>query len=315
MLPLNHLLITRFSFRGKDVLKSIDGPTFLRAEDPLEPRRLEHRFRLFEFTCLPSVLGQADQNFTWIIVVDAALPERHHQRLAALVRPRPRTFIHAFDPSLSLAQLRWLGNYYLHGNGHVMTTNLDDDDCIPRNFVAALQRRLANLHARGALPPIGIIGAKSALEWDLLPSAGAPLGWKAPWHRHRWVLSVGFSLYCKVPDFDLCVLGLRHTLGDSYLQFNRPPANLNVHWFRRTVAAAAQASNLDLRAWQPESLFHDISREVGAVLLANHDDNDQATRLTEHKAERVPVAGEGDFPAFSIDWEKARAFAHTLITP
>jgi hypothetical protein len=309
---VNHAVITRFSYRGKEAFKPIDGPTFLRREDPLDPRRLERRFKLFEFTCLPSLLGQTSQDFTWIIVVDRDLSSNDYQRLLSLVKARPRTRIHVFDPEQSLAHLDWLGNH-IPLDGHVITTNLDDDDCIPTGFVAALHRHLADLDLRAALSPIGIIGAKSALEWDLLPSAIAPLGWKAPWHRTRWVLSVGFSLYCKIPEFNLCVLGLRHALGDSYLNFAAPPANLNMLWFRRSVASAAEANHLDWRHWRPEDLFHDISQEVGAVLLANHDGNDQATRLLEHKAQRVPVTGEDDFPTFSIDWQKARAFAKSLI--
>jgi hypothetical protein len=311
MNTLHHFLITRFSFRGKDVFKAIDGPTFLRAEDPLDPQRLKHRFKLFEFTCLPSVLGQTEQNFCWIILVDGMLPAHYHARLAALIQPKSRAYIHVFDPQQNLAELGWLGRY-LPPDGYVITTNFDDDDCIPKNYIAALHRHLVDLDGRAALTPVGIIGAKSALEWDLLPCALAPLGWKAPWHRSRWVLSVGFSLYCKIPEFDLCILGLRHTLAERYLDFTQPPVSLNALWFQRTVAQTAQANNLDWRSWQPTSLFHDISEEVGAVLLANHDGNDQATRLLEEKAQRTPVTGESDFPAFSIDWQKARAFAESL---
>jgi hypothetical protein len=306
MSTLHHLVITRFSFRGKDVFKAIDGPTFLRAEDPLDPERLEHRF-----TCLPSVLGQTEQNFRWIILIDGELPARYRERLAALILPKRQAHIQVFDPRENLAELGWLKTY-LPQDGHVITTNLDDDDCIPIGFVEALQRRLADLDRRAALTPIGIIGAKSALEWDLLPCAIAPLGWKAPWHRSRWVLSVGFSLYCKIPEFDLCILGLRHTMADRYLELTKPPASLNAQWFKRAVGHAVRAHNLNWRSWQPSSLFYDISEEVGAVLLANHDGNDQATRLLEPKAQRVPVIAERDFPRFAIDWRKARAFAESL---
>ncbi len=314
MTPFAHFVITRFSYRGRDAFKSIDGPTFVRDGDPLDPERLELRFKLFEITCLPTVLGQTDQDFTWVIVVDSQLPVNYHRRLVSLVEARPQTVIHVFDPVRSLAQLAWLHGH-TPAHGHVITTNLDDDDCLPTGFVAAVHQHLGDLHARAALPPIGIIGAKSGLEWDLLPSALAPLGWKAPWHRRRWVLSVGLSLHCQVPQFDLCALGLRHTLADSYLDFTQPPVNLNALWFQRTVASAAQAGGWDIRAWQPQDLFHDISQDVGAVLLSNHDSNDQATRLSEQKANRVPVTGASDFPGFSIDWDRARAFADSLRHP
>jgi hypothetical protein len=308
---LNHFLITRFSYRGREAFTSIGGPTFLRNEDPLDPARLELRFKLFEISCLPSVLGQTDQRFAWIILVDRDLPKHCYQRLESLLQARQRTFIHAFDPRSSLAELEWLSRY-ARFNGYLITTNLDDDDCIPTRFVAEVRHHMTELDRHSALPPIGIIGAKRALEWDLIPSAAAPLGWKAPWHRSRWVMSAGLSLYCRVPQFDLCVLGLRHTLADSYLDFSKPPVNLNALWFQRTVANSARTNNFDLRNWQSGTLFHDISPEAGAVLLVNHGGNDQATRLLEKKAGRVPVTGAADFPGLAIDWQKARALAEAL---
>jgi len=310
----NHFLITRFSYRGKDAFRSIDGPTFVRAQDPLDPHRLKCRFRLFEFTCLPSVLGQSDQGFTWIILVDRDMPAADRRRLASLVKAKSPTIFHVYDPQESLADLQWLRDHIEPGRPAV-TTNLDDDDCIPVTFVAALRRHLARLEARPSSPPIGIVGAKNAVEWDLIPSAVAPLGWKAPWHRGRWVMSVGFSLYCRVPEFDLCVLGLRHTMAERYLDFAEPPVNLNVRWFQDRVASAARANNLDVRVWRPDALFHDISEDVGPVLLANHAGNDQAGRLIEQKPGRVPVTGPDEFPAFAIDWNSARAYFDSMRDP
>jgi hypothetical protein len=101
-------------------------------------------------------------------------------------------------------------------------------------------------------------------------------------------------------------------MADSYLDFSKAPVNLNALWFQRAVASSARANNFELRNWQPAKLFYDISPEAGAVLLINHGGNDQATRLTEKKAGRVPVTGAGDFPGLAIDWQKARAFAEAL---
>ncbi len=307
----NHFVITRFSYRGKDNFSSIDGPTFHRGQDPLDAKRLELRFNLFEITCLPSVLGQTDQDFTWIIIVDSQLPAHYFQRLLLLVKHRKKTFIHVFDPRNDLSSLDWLSEYVTH-LGYIITTNIDDDDCIPTKFIAAQHRYLERLKERNALPSIGIIGAKSALEWDLLPSPVAPFGWKAPWHRRSMVLSVGLTLYCRSPEFDVCVLGLRHRLSDTYLDFSNPPVNENSLWFRRSVMHTARLNNLDFREWQSDNSFYDITQDVGPVILSNHYGNDQATRLLESKKHRVPVTGAADFPEFAINWEKARNFVQAL---
>jgi len=305
---LSHLLITRFSYRGKDAFEHVSGPTFHGAEDPLSPPRLETRFELFEMTCLPSVLGQSEQRFVWVILVDRALPETYGRRLRALVGARDETFIHAYDPQSDLGALAWLAPYRSQRSSRVATTNLDDDDSLPSSFVATLQRGLGDLERKGRLPPIGIVGARQIVEWDLVPSSEAPLGWKAPWHRKTSVASAGLTLYCSVPAFDACVLGLRHGYAQKYLRFAASPAHPNVIAFQKAVRGSARHAGVDLEAWPPEAYFRDISAELGPVLMTNHSSNDQARRVAETKDNRIAVTGPADFPGLPVDWEKAASF-------
>ena len=308
---LAHILITRFSYRGKDAFKDTEGPTFESTEDPLDPARLDLRFKLFELACLPSVLGQTEQRFIWVLLVDRELPEKYAARLRSLICTREDTFIRAFDPQCDLGALDWLRSYLPHGIDRVMTTNLDDDDSLPAQFVAATHARVRALEGAATCPAISIIGARQIVEWDLVGSADAPLGWKAPWHRKTRVASVGLSLLCQGPEFNFCVLGLRHALAEAYVDFSGSQAHPNVLAFRQAVIAAAHRAGADVRVWKPEDLFYDISRDVGPVLMTNHPGNDQARRLREPKAERTIVAGPGDFPGVPIDWEKARSFVET----
>ena len=312
---LAHFVITRFSYRGSAAFKNIEGPTFHRPQDPLDPKRLELRFKLFELTCLPSIIGQADQSFVWIILIDSALPAKQYERLHSLVKKRQDTVIHVYDPGGSLGSLDWLRRYSVDAADYVATTNLDDDDALPAEFVGTIRKRLFDLNARNALPPIGIVGAKQIIEWDLIPSDIAPLGWRASWHRGSLVASVGLSLYCKVPEFNFCVLGIRHRSADRYLDFSKPAVNANALWFQRAVLSAAQACNMDARSWGAENLFHDISEELGAVLMTNHTGNDQVGRLLEQKPDRSIVTGARDFPGLLIDWEKARVYAPSFGAP
>jgi hypothetical protein len=314
-MTLSHLVITRFSYRGKDVFKHVTGPRFHSIEDPLNPKRLDLRFKLFELACLPSVLAQAEQGFSWIILVDRELPADCLARLRSLVRARKHSFIHAFDPQSDLGSLGWLRPYLPEGVDRVATTNLDDDDSLPTRFVTALQRRLRDLDGAGRLPPIGVIGARQIVEWDLLPSNDAPLGWKAPWHRRASVASAGLSLCCSVPSFDFCVLGLRHALAEAYLDFSTGPVHPNVIWLQRAVLAAAQKAGVDPRTWGHNDLFYDISQDVGPVLMTNHTDNDQPERLFESKRDRTVVTGPADFPDLPINWEKARSYARAFSAP
>jgi hypothetical protein len=303
-MTLSHLVITRFSYRGKDVFRHVSGPTFY-GDDPLNPERLDMRFKLFELACLPSVREQTEQRFMWVILVDRALPESCLAKLRSLVAVRQPTFIHAFDPKSDPGALDWLRPYLPEGVDRVATTNLDDDDSLPRSFVAVLQRRLVDLEGGGRLPPIGIVGARRIVEWDLMPSTEAPLGWKAPWHRKTSVASAGLSLYCRVPAFNLCVLALRHGYAEKYLRFSRSPGHPSVTGFQQSVRESAGKCGYDLEAWPPEAFFHDISAEIGPVLMTNHASNDQARRVLEPKPERTAVTGPADFPDLPIDWGKA----------
>lgn len=311
-MSLRHIVITRFSYRGRDVFKRVAGPPFHRTEDPLEPKRLDIRFMLFELTCLPSVLGQVEQEFDWVLLVDRALPAPYLARLRALVSVRKATFIHPFDPQSDPGALAWLRGYLPAETHRVVTSNLDDDDSLPTRFTAVLQERLRDRAAKDLLPPIAIVGARQIVQWDLLAASQAPLGWKAPWHRPTRVASAGLSLCCALPDFDFCVLGLRHALADDYFDFSRAPAHPNVSWMRRAVSASAARAGVDLSIWPRDAYFHDISLDVGPVLMTNHVSNDQSERLFEAKRQRVAVAGPADFPDLPVDWTKAPSVVRTL---
>jgi hypothetical protein len=86
-----HVVITRFSYRGRGMFKHVFVPPFRSREDPLEPKRLDIRFMLFELVCLPSVLAQAEQDVAWILLVDSELPTPYQARLRSLVSVRRNT--------------------------------------------------------------------------------------------------------------------------------------------------------------------------------------------------------------------------------
>ena len=65
--------ITQFSYRMPR-RNPLDAE---RLYDPLDPARLALRFSLFEIITLPSLLGQTDQDFTWVLLIDPALDARY----------------------------------------------------------------------------------------------------------------------------------------------------------------------------------------------------------------------------------------------
>lgn len=90
-----HFVVTRFNICINDAFKQVIGPVIRAPIDTSNGAWLDARFKVFEMTCLPSVVAQAEQNFAWILVVDRRLAKRDHDRLLALVKRKNETFIHA----------------------------------------------------------------------------------------------------------------------------------------------------------------------------------------------------------------------------
>ena len=110
---------------------------------------LEHRFRLFERYCLPSVAKQTCQDFTWIVLFDSSTPERFESRIVEYQEQCPqlvpvfvepcngRFFASVFREEVLLRQAQ--------GPTRVLTTYLDNDDVLDVRFVEDLQRRASTL--------------------------------------------------------------------------------------------------------------------------------------------------------------------------
>jgi hypothetical protein len=104
-LRLQHFFMTRFSCR---IPSGVPGANAWIAPDVLAPRRLEARFRLLRITALPTILGQTNKNFAWVIFVDPTLAEEYRHRLAELVCKHPQVHILDFPETGigSLEQMR-----------------------------------------------------------------------------------------------------------------------------------------------------------------------------------------------------------------
>ena len=303
-----HFIITRFSYRAKGVLKRVNGPDFPGSGNPLKTKHLEHRFRLFEMICLPSIQSQTNQNFSWILLIDAELREAYRKKLERLVKFRDDIHLHIYNPSERLERLSWLKPYIKNDPTHILSTNLDDDDALPKNYVQLMHDDLEAHNEQGALPPLKIFGATRIEQWDLHFLPKAPLGYKCPWHRTAKVSSCGFSLLSPLDKSGVCVLGLRHIYTDKYFDFSADSTDPNVKFFREGLAAFD---------WEPEEksslnadkLFYDVSEDSGPVLMSNHCINNETERLYELKETYQPVLGEASWPGIELNWDCAKKYS------
>ena len=155
--PFHHVILTAFNcVRQKFSLPSYDA-----IRD--RPGWMEERFDLFERYCLPSVLAQSNQNFTWWIYFDQSTREVYLDRARRGFAGRPNCVIklcsifgmetHQADLPAGLDPSRnW-----------VVTTRLDNDDGLQRDFVKKLHEQVR-------------VGSEAALDfpWGIVLANGAP---------------------------------------------------------------------------------------------------------------------------------------------
>ena len=299
---LDHFIVTRFCCRGIVGTRKIT--------DPLNSKYLELRFKLFEITCLPSIVAQTDQNFGWILIIDKDLRADFRDRISKLVEDKKRVYLYEYDPLENLQSLDWIEPFIVGTPDYVMTTNQDSDDAIPKDFVSAIHSHLLEVEQIGKLPPLKIIGSKQTVQWDLITSPKAPFGWKCSWHRRTTrVSSCGFSLLCQYPKYKFNVLGMCHVYAENYFDWLEPPINDKVKNYRKAFRVAAERNNETLDYWSVEDMFYDISKDVGPVLVTNHSLNEEMQRLYELKSNCKRVVGPETFPNIIISWDRARKYA------
>lgn len=128
MMNIDHVLLTRFNLPSPGV------ESLVRAQEGW----LRDRQVLFEKYCLPAVLGQSEKNFHWIIYFDSQSPEWLKSRIAELGRDGAFAAIFR-DEVPHDALLADITRVTGARGDTLLTTNLDNDDGIARDFVKRLQ--------------------------------------------------------------------------------------------------------------------------------------------------------------------------------
>lgn len=303
-----HIIITHFCFRGKNAFKHLRWPGQAFYIDPLTKKNLEHRFKLFEMLCLPSIVNQSKQNFAWVIVIDKKLSNQNKQRLKKLIDKKEKSFLIEYDDTLRLDKLDWLKPFIDGQPDYVITTNHDDDDALPENYVEQMHKYLHSLKGTKPFPPIKLMGCNQIVQWELTPSKKAPLGWKSPWHRDYATSSCGFSLLAKYPEYNHSVSGIIHKFAYDYFDFTTNPITKHIALVRKAFLETSNQHRDSLTNFNMVDLFYDMGKTTGPVLMSNHSRNAQFERLYEKKEEYIPVTGPGSFPGIPLDWANIKVY-------
>ena len=131
---MKHFIGTRFNLIKHDWKKNKSGNPVLTEE------WLIQRFSIFEKYCLPSVINQTNLEFNWCLFFDTKTPPIFRKKIDSITERFP--FIH----SIFIDKMEDLANAFkafilknIEGDKHVITTRIDNDDIIHRDFVKTIQ--------------------------------------------------------------------------------------------------------------------------------------------------------------------------------
>lgn len=131
---MDHFLITRFNLKVKDWTQTRDG------HEVNQTDWLEHRYELFERFCWPSIVGQSNQDFQWLVFFDIDTPEKFRSRndeLALAYRNFKPLYINGVNEFLP-ALVDMVKSLATHE--HIITSRIDNDDLVHEHFISEVKR-------------------------------------------------------------------------------------------------------------------------------------------------------------------------------
>ena len=132
--------------------------------------RMALRFHIFERLCLPSLAGQSDTGFDAIVMTAESMPERHLERLDAMLAPYPNIHLRPVGTGNHYPLLREAYKSVDTGEAtHRIMFRLDDDDAVDRDFIARTKTLAQGLFALHDDPPPTIIAYNRGFYVDRKP--------------------------------------------------------------------------------------------------------------------------------------------------
>lgn len=162
-----HYLITRFNLRADywDVTKN--------NELLLTDEWMDNRIWLFENFCFPSVVGQTNQNFEWVLYFDTNTKDVYKTRILNLVANHKNIKVFFVDamPSFMPELLRYIAQE-TKDIPYLITTRIDNDDSVHVDFINEVQKQFNQQDYRAIdfikgyslqIEPFYILGKKEQL--------------------------------------------------------------------------------------------------------------------------------------------------------
>lgn len=137
-----HVITTRFNVPTKVWTVTRDG------QKPLSDAWLKDRFEIFRKYCLPSFKNQSNQNFIWLVFFDTQTPQIYLNEIEEIQKDFPKfqpVFVNDFDEMYKSA-LQTISKNFSPKTEYLISTDIDNDDLLHKNFIAEIQRLFQQKH-------------------------------------------------------------------------------------------------------------------------------------------------------------------------
>lgn len=119
---MDHYVLTRFNVDHRELAR-------LTTHKGLDLGWLEHRLPMFERICAPSMRAQTSRPHRWLVYVHPDTPEPYRSRILAAVESADGEVV--WSETGSVEEVRTT----VAGTGQLVTTRLDCDDALARDFL------------------------------------------------------------------------------------------------------------------------------------------------------------------------------------
>jgi len=140
MFTHNHFLLTRFNcpFHRHPQSRGV-----LHRKKALSEAYLDKRFQIFEDFCFPSVSGQTNKDFVWIVYFHHKTQEKYRKRIRRMVKAFPAMrpeFVKEFNFGVMRRTMQ--RNRLRDDYEYTITSRLDNDDAIASTFIEQVQANI-----------------------------------------------------------------------------------------------------------------------------------------------------------------------------
>jgi hypothetical protein len=144
-----HIILTRFNLQY-DLLSDIH----------IQDNWLEERFRLFEQYCFPSIIAQTNQQFDWVILLSDQTPKNYILRITQHTNSYKNIHLElcSYYEDVNILY-KTIGLKYIQDYDYLLSTRVDNDDMLAKDFVATLQKHLP------VTPMSAVLTFTNGIQW------------------------------------------------------------------------------------------------------------------------------------------------------